>query len=103
MNADGNMAAAVAYAERLGWPVFPLRGKVPVIPNEEKGGRGHVDATTHAETIVSFWKRYPRSNVGVSCIATGHRARVGAWTWHNVAMRSGRVGAGACAAVRRSG
>jgi hypothetical protein len=60
-------AAALAYAERLGWAVFPLAGKVPAV----RGGRGYLDATADPETIASFWKRYPRSNIGVSCIGSG--------------------------------
>ena len=39
---DRMLAAALAYAERLGWPVFPCAGKVPAI----EGGRGCLDATT---------------------------------------------------------
>ena len=66
--------AALAYAEQLGWPVFPLRGKVPAISAEEPGGRGHLDATTDAEMIRAFWARHPRANIGVSCIASGFLA-----------------------------
>ncbi len=66
--------AALAYAERLGWAVFPLRGKVPAISAVEPGGRGHLDATTNPETIREFWARHPRANIGVSCIASGFLA-----------------------------
>jgi hypothetical protein len=62
--------AALAYASSLGWATFPLKGKQPAIPKRE-GGRGYLDATTDPETITSFWTRYPRSNVGVSCIGSG--------------------------------
>jgi Bifunctional DNA primase/polymerase, N-terminal len=74
MTADRSLAAALAYAGLLGWPVFPLRGKVPAIPNEEPGGRGHLDAITNPEVIRDFWARYPGSNIGVSCIASGFLA-----------------------------
>jgi Bifunctional DNA primase/polymerase, N-terminal len=59
--------AALTYAARLGWCVFPCVGKVPAI----RGGRGYLDATTNAQTITSFWTRYPSANIGVSCIGSG--------------------------------
>lgn len=43
-------SAAVAYARRLGWPVFPCRVKVPTI-SKERGGKGCHDATTDARQI----------------------------------------------------
>lgn len=61
------LAAALAYAERLGWPVFPLCGKVPAI----RGGNGCLDATTDAGQIAEWWREYPRANVG---IAAGERS-----------------------------
>lgn len=65
MTADAMLRAALAYAERLAWAVFPLAGKVPA------GGSGYLDATTDAATVASFWSRYPGANIGVSCIASG--------------------------------
>lgn len=64
---DRLLAAALAYAERLGWPVFPLHGKVPAIPRG-RGGRGCHDATTDLQMIAAWWREFPHANVG---IATG--------------------------------
>lgn len=58
---------ALAYAERLGWPVFPLSGKVPAIA----GGRGCLDATTDAEVIRWWGHQFSAANVG---LAAGERA-----------------------------
>jgi hypothetical protein len=45
--------------------VFPLapRSKVPAIP-ERLGGRGHLDATTNVDTVVSWWSKRPNYNIG---------------------------------------
>ena len=59
--------AALAYASRLKWAVFPCIGKVPAIA----GGRGCLDATTDPEAIVRWWRAVPEANVGV---ATGERS-----------------------------
>lgn len=61
------MRAALAYAQRLGWSVLPLRSKVPIIP----GSHGYLDATTDPEVIREWWRGYPGANVGVSCVASG--------------------------------
>ena len=42
--------AAHTYARRLGWAVFPLRGKVPLI-SERDGGHGYLDATVDSAQI----------------------------------------------------
>lgn len=63
--------AALAYARCLGWSVLPVRGKVPAIPKEERGGRGYLDATTNPDTILAYWGRCPHANVAVSCIGSG--------------------------------
>lgn len=55
---------ALHYA-KLGWPVFPLNGKVPAI-SREKGGRGCLDATTNPDQIETWWKQYPDANIGVA-------------------------------------
>lgn len=61
--------AALAYAERLGWAVFPLRGKIPAIA----GGRGCLDATTDAGQVRQWWAAMPDANIG---IATGARSGI---------------------------
>src|SRR5688500_2572570 len=60
--------AAVAYAERLHWPVFPLkpRSKDPRIPKDH-GGNGHLDATIDLDQITARWERWPNSNIGIAC------------------------------------
>jgi hypothetical protein len=59
--------AALAYADKLGWPVFPVtcRGKAPAIP-AGRGGRGCLDATTDRDAIVHWWRAMPEANVGVA-------------------------------------
>ena len=55
------LAAALAYASRLNWPVFPCRpgDKHPRTP------RGFHDATTDPAVIESRWRRWPDSWIGV--------------------------------------
>jgi len=57
-------AAALVYAS-WGWPVFPLKphAKTPATRN------GFKDATTNHERIDNWWKRHPKSNIG---LPTGH-------------------------------
>ena len=57
--------AALGYAAK-GWPVFPLRGKFPVIAKSDSG-RGVHDATTDPDKVRELWARYPGSNVGIAC------------------------------------
>lgn len=64
-NKDTRMLrAALAYAERLQWSVFPVRaaGKTPITNNGLKA------ATTDREQIIKWWTTYPNANIG---IATG--------------------------------
>lgn len=61
--------AAMAYALRLRWSVFPLRGKVPAI----QGGRGCLDASSTPEQIRQWWSAMPDANLGV---ATGARSGI---------------------------
>lgn len=78
---SGLSAAALDYAAS-GWPVFPVapRGKLPLLPSAHKDGdppcrgecgrEGHGchDATTDVDRIATWWKRYPKANIG---LATG--------------------------------
>lgn len=54
--------AALAYA-RVGVAVFPVepRGKRPLTVH------GFQDATTSAERIRGWWKRWPQANIGLPC------------------------------------
>jgi putative DNA primase/helicase len=55
------LKAALRYANRYGWRVFPLDGKEPRI----KGG--FRSATTDAKTIKDWWTRWPDANIGIAC------------------------------------
>lgn len=59
--------AALAYPERLGFPVFPIapRGKLPLI-SKRAGGSGFHDATTDSRQIEAWWKRWPGANIGIA-------------------------------------
>lgn len=61
--------AALAYAERLSWAVFPCSGKVPAV----KGGRGCLDASIDPHIIAGWWRDYAEANVG---IATGEQSGI---------------------------
>lgn len=56
----GDAALDLAAA---GWPVFPLRGKLPWIAKRD-GGRGLHDGTTNVEQVAAWWDRWPRANIG---------------------------------------
>lgn len=43
-----------------GWPVLPLRGKIPMTRH------GKDDATTDPEAIRSWWERWPTANIGIA-------------------------------------
>lgn len=59
--------SALFYAERIGWPVFPLkpRGKAPLTRN------GFKDATRDRDTVISWWMRWPEANIGTPTGADG--------------------------------
>ena len=61
MSDTPNLLAALAYAERFGWPVLPCkpRDKTPLTPN------GLRDATTDPEQIRTWWARFPKANIGI--------------------------------------
>lgn len=48
---------------KLGWPVIPLKGKIPLTTGGSK------DATLGETQVREWWARWPQANVGV---ATGH-------------------------------
>lgn len=54
---------ALAYAQRLGWFVFPLQphGKRPLTLN------GFKDASNDPEQIVRWWFATPNANIGLDC------------------------------------
>lgn len=55
------LRAALAYAARLGWPVFPLkpRAKDPMTTH------GHKDATLDEQRIREWWAKWPKANIGI--------------------------------------
>lgn len=55
------LRAALAYAARLQWPVFPLRprDKIPITKH------GFLDATLDEKIIREWWKKWPNANIGV--------------------------------------
>lgn len=67
--------AALAYAERLGWPVLPLapRDKVPLLKKKKGAKGGFYDATTDPGVIAGWWRAEPNANIG---LATGRGAGV---------------------------
>lgn len=58
--------AALHYATKYHWPVFPLR------PREKRPAtrNGFKDATCDPDRIRAWWNRHPDSNIG---LPTGHR------------------------------
>ena len=48
---------ALEYAQN-GWPVFPLKGKIPLTSN------GFKDATCDQDQIIAWWKKFPDANIG---------------------------------------
>ena len=79
LDADDIGTHAVEYA-LSNWKVFPLRGKVPAIPNPHpkgsierqtckgqcgKQGHGVLDATTDLPTVIAWWSgKYGGCNIG---------------------------------------
>ena len=55
------LRAALAYAARLHWPVFPLtpHGKTPLTPH------GYKDATLDEKQIREWWREHPDGNIGL--------------------------------------
>lgn len=56
------LEAALFYAQRLHWPVFPIRPRSKQPPLVK---RGSLDASTDEQTIRAWWKRWPQANVAV--------------------------------------
>jgi hypothetical protein len=53
------LQAALFYAERFGWYVIPVKGKIPLVkdwPNK---------SSNDAEQIKAWWRRWPNANVGI--------------------------------------
>jgi hypothetical protein len=66
---DGQVGTAHFMEDRAyelitaGWPVFPLRAKVPLISKAD-GGRGHLDATLDDRQVERWWTDHPTANIG---------------------------------------
>jgi putative DNA primase/helicase len=56
------LEAALFYARKKGWKVFPLNGKLPFA-----GTHAYKDATTDLRQIRRWWKQWPDANVGIAC------------------------------------
>jgi hypothetical protein len=56
-----NLSYALAYATKLGFRVFPLRGKVP------RTEHGSKEATTDTVQLRRWWMRWPTAGIGIAC------------------------------------
>lgn len=79
MSAPNHLRAALGYAERLGWPVFPIYGISDGLCNCGKADcsrpgkhpigklapRGLHDASRDPDTINAWWRAAPYANIGV--------------------------------------
>jgi hypothetical protein len=63
---DRLLRAAVVYAKRFGFAVFPV-GHGSTIPVTAHGCK---DATRDAQKICAWWRRWPNANVGIATGAT---------------------------------
>jgi hypothetical protein len=61
MKANPLLRAALFYALRLGWPVFPLKPKA----KEPLTKHGFKDATTNEAQIRAWWAKWPNANVAI--------------------------------------
>ena len=61
MAANPTLDAALEYAERLSWRVFPLAGKVPL-----EDSHGVNDASSNPDQVRALWGRFPGKNIGVA-------------------------------------
>ena len=74
-----NLDAALEYAKE-GWPVLPLRGKIPLTKHGVK------DATRDVTQITEWWRRWPDANIG---LATGEAS---GWLVLDVDIKKGKRG-----------
>lgn len=58
--------SALWYA-RHGWAVFPLRPRT----KEPFSGIGVYNATTDADQVIDWWRRWPQANIGLHCGGCG--------------------------------
>lgn len=56
---DRFLKAALKYASKMKWPVFPCNGKKPLTPN------GFKDASTEPDQIREWWEKHPDANIGI--------------------------------------
>jgi hypothetical protein len=60
---------------KMGWPVIPLKGKIPLTKSGSK------DATLNESQARAWWQEWPNANVG---LGTGHR-----WFAIDIDLKSG--------------
>jgi hypothetical protein len=80
--------AAIELAA-VGWPIVPLRGKVPIVTH------GLLEATTDPAIVASWWRRWPQANIGArvpeSLLVVDVDPRAGGWT--SLELLEGKNGA----------
>lgn len=98
--------AAAVYAEE-NFRIFPLRGKVPLIP-KAAGGNGVLDATDDPDQIAEWWTKWPTANIGAAipptmCVVDVDPRHDGEVTWqrlsagrqvHTATVLTGRMDGG---------
>jgi hypothetical protein len=62
--------AAVGYAERLGWAIFPIKPGTKV-PHARFVRHGFLEATADPEQIRRWWSADPTAGVAVACARSG--------------------------------
>jgi len=67
-DAVDRLQAALWYAAKKGWAVFPLQ---PGSKEPHGGTHGHLDATADPTIIRELWQKWPSSNIALACAKSG--------------------------------